>query len=107
LEAISRLEEFRKFRNAIWDTNGVEDKHCAAYPYELPYRIVKMFTYVGDTVLDPFVGSDNTIKASRDLNRSPVSMDIDPAFLPIVKEKTGMTQKTRTCGPEFKVIKFK
>lgn len=82
MDAISRLKDSRKFRNAIWDTNGVEDKHCAAYPYELSYRLIKMFTYVGDTVLDPFVGSGTTIKASRDLNRNSVSMDINAAFLP-------------------------
>jgi DNA modification methylase len=98
------LEEFRNFRDTIWDINGVEDKHCAAYPFELPYRLIKMFTYVGDTVLDPFVGSGTTIKASRDLNRNSVGMDINPKFLPIIEEKVRMRQKTLAGDTEFKVI---
>ena len=57
------LEEFKKFRDAIWrDINGVEDKHCAAYPWELPARLIKMFSYVEDWILDPFLGSGTTIK---------------------------------------------
>ena len=98
------LKEFREFRDAIWDINGVDDKHSAAYPYELPERLIKMFTYVGDTVLDPFVGSGTTIKASKDLNRNSVGIDINQDFLPIIKEKVGIGQKMLDKEAEFKVI---
>jgi modification methylase len=82
------LIDFRKFRDAIWnDINGVEDKHCAAFPVELPSRIVKMFSYVDDWVLDPFVGSGTTIKAAKDLGRNSVGIELNPDFLPIIKEK--------------------
>lgn len=98
------LKEFQEFRDAIWDINGVNDKHAAAYPYELPERLIKMFTYVGDTVLDPFVGSGTTIKASKDLNRNSAGIDINPKFLSIIKEKVGINQKMLDKEAEFKVI---
>lgn len=98
------LKEFREFRDAIWDINGVNDKHAAAYPYELPERVIKMFTFVGDIVLDPFVGSGTTIKAAKDLNRNSVGIDINPDFLPIIKEKVGINQKMLDKEAEFKVI---
>ena len=98
------LKEFREFRDAIWDINGVDDKHSAAYPYELPERLIKMFTYVGDTVLDPFVGSGTTIKASKDLNRNSVGIDVNPNFLSIITEKVGIGQKMLDKEAEFKVI---
>jgi site-specific DNA-methyltransferase (adenine-specific) len=86
------LEEFRQFRDAIWDINGVNDKHVAAYPIELPARLIKMYSFVGDTVLDPFVGSGSTIKAALDLGRNSVGIDINPKFLKIIEEKVGIKQ---------------
>lgn len=84
------LEEHRQFRNAIWnDINGVDDKHAAAFPAELPSRLIKMFSYVGDWILDPFAGSGTTMKAARDLGRNSVGIEINPDFLPIIKEKVG------------------
>ena len=100
------LKEFKEFRDAIWDINGVNDKHAAAYPYELPERLIKMFTYVGDTVLDPFVGSGTTIKAAKELNRNSIGIDINPEFLSIIKEKVGINQKMLNKEVEFKVINF-
>ena len=86
------LEEFRQFRDAIWDINGVNDKHIAAYPVDLPARFIKMFTFVGDVVLDPFVGSGTTTKAALELGRSSVGIDINPKFLKIIEEKVGIKQ---------------
>ena len=100
------LKEFKEFRDDIWDINGVNDKHAAAYPYELPERLIKMFTYVGDTVLDPFVGSGTTIKAAKELNRNSIGIDINPEFLSIIKEKVGINQKMLNKEVEFKVINF-
>ena len=99
-------KEFKEFRDAIWDINGVTDKHCAAFPYELPQRLIKMFTYVGDTVLDPFVGSGTTIKAAKDLNRNSVGIDINPRFLEIIEGKVDSKQKTLIKDAKFEIIYF-
>jgi len=98
------LEEFRQFRDAIWDINGVNDKHAAAYPVELPARFIKMFTFVGDFVLDPFVGSGSTTKSALDLGRNSVGIDINPEFLKIIEEKVGMKQSKLTNNVKFEVL---
>ena len=98
------LKEFREFRDAIWDINGVNDKHVAAYPVDLPARFIKMFTFVGDSVLDPFIGSGTTTKAAKDLSRNSVGIDINPEFLKIIEEKVGLKQKSLTKEHKFEIL---
>ena len=87
------LEEHRQFRDAIWnDINGVEDTHCAAFPVELPTRLIKMFSYVEDWILDPFLGSGTTMKAARDSGRNSVGIELNQDYLPRIKEKIGIEQ---------------
>ena len=81
------MQDFRKLGVPLWEINAVSGKHPAIYPYELPRRLIKMFSFVGDTVLDPFVGSGTTMKAAKDLCRNSVGIDINPDFLPIIKKK--------------------
>jgi DNA modification methylase len=88
------LEEHRKFRDAIWnDINGVEDTHCAAFPVELPARLIRMFSYVDDWILDPFLGSGSTMKAAKDLGRKSVGIELNPDYLPLIEEKVGISLK--------------
>lgn len=101
------LEEFKKFRDAIWnDINGVEDKHCAAYPVELPARLIKMFSYFEDWILDPFLGSGTTIKAARELGRNSVGIELNSNYLKIIEEKIGMEQNDMFNNAQFEVIKI-
>ena len=87
------LEEHRKFRDAIWnDINGVEDKHSAAYPVELPARLIKMFSYVEDWILDPFLGSGTTTQAAKELGRNSVGIELNPDYLTRIEEKVGIKQ---------------
>ncbi len=100
-------EEFRKFRDAIWnDINGVEDKHCAAYPWELPARLIRMFSYVEDWVLDPFLGSGTTTKAAKELGRNSVGIELNPDYLTRIEEKVGIKQSDMFTGTKFEVIKL-
>jgi len=59
-------------------SSGDNRSHVAPFPYELPYRIIKAFSFVGETVLDPFLGSGTTLKASADLKRNGVGYEIVP-----------------------------
>lgn len=87
------IEEFRQFRDAIWnDINGVADKHSAAYPVELPKRLIRMFSYWNDWILDPFLGSGSTMKAANELGRNCVGIELNPDFLDIIKEKVESEQ---------------
>jgi len=58
--------------------SGDRRSHVAPFPYELPYRLIKAFSFVGETVLDPFLGSGTTLLAAIDLKRNGVGYEINP-----------------------------
>jgi DNA modification methylase len=58
--------------------SGDRRNHVAPFPYELPYRLIKAFSYVGETVLDPFLGSGTTLLAAADLKRNGIGYEINP-----------------------------
>ena len=65
------------------------EKEIAAFPEELPCRVIKLFSYKGETVLDPFVGSGTTMKVARDLGRNSIGIEIKGSLIPIIKKKLG------------------
>ncbi|MEW6213696.1 MAG: DNA methyltransferase [Nitrospirota bacterium] len=82
------LEEWNEYFYGHWNFSGErQDKHLAMFPEELPKRLVKMFSFVGDTVLDPFLGSGTTCLAAKNLNRNSIGYEINEDFLPIIEEK--------------------
>ncbi|MEW6675342.1 MAG: DNA methyltransferase [Nitrospirota bacterium] len=58
--------------------SGDRRNHVAPFPYELPFRLIKAFSYVGETILDPFVGSGTTLLAAADLKRNGIGYEINP-----------------------------
>lgn len=83
-------EEWNTYFNGHWYFSGAkQDKHLAMFPEELPHRLIKMFSFPGETVLDPFMGSGTTGLAARNLNRNSVGYEINPDFIQIIKEKIG------------------
>ena len=70
------------------------EEGVAAFPEEIPYRLIKLFSYVGETVLDPFMGSGTTNKVAAMLGRNSVGYEIDIELCDIVKEKMGLKQKS-------------
>ncbi len=80
-------EEFMAWTNGVWTFPGQNKKgaggHPAAFPLELPRRCVKLFSYVGDTILDPFLGSGSTLIASHLNNRKAIGVDIDRGYCDI------------------------
>ncbi len=92
----SRLttEEWNQFFTGHWNIPGErQDKHLAVFPEEIPRRLIKMFTFVGDTVLDPFLGSGTTALAARNLGRNSVGYEVNPDFLHVIREKLGIDKK--------------
>ena len=87
---ISR-EEFMAWTNGLWTFNGQSKKgaggHPAAFPIELPTRCIKLFSHVGDTILDPFVGSGSTLLACLENNRQGIGVDIDAEYCNIAKHR--------------------
>lgn len=83
-------EEWNTYFNGHWYFSGArQDKHLAMFPEELPHRLIKMFSFPHETILDPFMGSGTTALAARNLNRNSVGYEINPDFIPIIKEKIG------------------
>lgn len=83
-------EEWNTYFNGHWYFPGVkQDKHLAMFPEELPHRLIRMFSFPGETVLDPFMGSGTTALAARKLNRNSIGYEINSDFIPIIKEKIG------------------
>jgi len=92
-------EEWKKYFSGHWHFGGTKQiSHEAMFPEELPKRLIKMYTFIGDTVLDPFLGSGTTIKAAMELNRNSIGYEINEEFLEIIKEKLGLKQ----ILPQFK-----
>jgi site-specific DNA-methyltransferase (adenine-specific) len=87
-------EEWNTFFAGHWNFAGArQSNHIAMYPEELPRRLIKMFSFVGETVLDPFAGSGTTSLAAKNLERNSVGYEINPEFIPFIKEKLGVNQK--------------
>jgi site-specific DNA-methyltransferase (adenine-specific) len=83
-------EEWNIYFNGHWYFSGVkQDKHPAMFPEELPVRLIKMFSFPDEIVLDPFVGSGTTTLAAKKLGRNSVGYEINSGFIPIIKEKIG------------------
>ena len=81
-------EEWKEYFSSHWNFSGIkQDKHIAMYPEELPKRLIKMFSFVGETVLDPFLGSGTTSLAALNLGRNSVGYEINKEFKPIIKDK--------------------
>lgn len=86
--------EWNEFFAGHWNFGGEKQgKHLAMFPEELPRRLIRMFTFVGDTVLDPFLGSGTTALAAKNLARNSVGYEINSQFLPIVEKKLGINSK--------------
>lgn len=89
------IKEWNEYFNGHWNFPGQkQDKHLAMFPEELPKRLIKMFSFVGDTVLDPFLGSGTTSLSAKNLGRNSAGYEINAKFLPIVQEKLGIEKKT-------------
>jgi DNA modification methylase len=88
------LEEWNEYFYGHWNFSGErQDKHLAMFPEELPKRLIKMFSFVGDTVLDPFLGSGTTCLAASNMGRNSVGYEINKDFLPIIKEKLSLSYR--------------
>ena len=87
-------QEWNTFFAGHWNFAGArQDNHIAMFPEELPKRLIKMFAFVGDTVLDPFAGSGTSNLAAKNLGRNSVGYEINPEFIPIIKQKLQSNQK--------------
>ena len=99
--SIMTNEEWNTYFNGHWYFSGAkQDKHLAMFPEELPHRLIKMFSFPNETVLDPFMGSGTTALAARKLNRNSIGYEINADFIPIIKNKIGQNDVLSSVSVE-------
>ena len=88
---LSRIakEDYHAWYRAVWDDFGGASSpgHPAPFPLELPNRLIRMFSFVGDPVLDPFVGSGTTCLAAAQAGRDSVGYDIEESYLDLAERR--------------------
>ncbi len=93
-------EEFNQWFQQIWNIPGASTKHHPApFPMELALRLVRMFSFTGDTVLDPFCGTGTTMIAALRADRNSIGVEIDPEYCRMAArylkaENSGLFTKT-------------
>lgn len=96
IKEASRLSkaEWKEYFCGHWHFGGARQVgHEAMFPEELPRRLIRMFTFAGDTVLDPFLGSGTTAKVALELSRNAIGYEISDTFLPLIREKLGLAHR--------------
>jgi site-specific DNA-methyltransferase (adenine-specific) len=87
-------EEFKLYTTNVWMIPPARDaEHPAVFPKELPYRLIKLYTWDGDVVLDPFAGSGTTLVVGVELNRKVIGIEIEKRFCELIVKRLRMTNK--------------
>ncbi len=95
-------QEWNEYFNGHWNFPGEKQNgHIAMFPLELPRRLIKMFSFSGDTVLDPFLGSGTTSKVALELGRNSIGYEINKDFLEAIKEKIGINTGNSLYKEDF------
>lgn len=99
-------EEWNTFFNGHWYISGArQEGHLAMFPEEIPRRLIKMFSFPGENVLDPFLGSGTTALAARNLGRNSCGYEINPDFRPIIRDKLGLSGKLLFEDAKYEFVK--
>ena len=96
IKELSKLTtaEWSAYFSGHWNIAGERQaKHLAMFPEELPRRLIRMFSFVGDTVLDPFLGSGTTSLAAKNLGRNSIGYEINPAYVSVIKGRLGIRRE--------------
>ena len=89
---IGKPERSQWFRG-YWELPPArQEGHVAMFPLELPRRLILMYSFAGETVLDPFLGSGTTTRAAAGTGRHSVGYELNPAFEPLIRDKLELGQ---------------
>jgi site-specific DNA-methyltransferase (adenine-specific)/site-specific DNA-methyltransferase (cytosine-N4-specific) len=105
---ISRFQA-EKWYLSVWDIKNVLpiekwSKYTAAFPEELVERLIKLYSYWGETVLDPFLGTGTTCIVAKKLGRNCVGYEIDLELMDVIKERLGISVKTLIQTDNIEII---
>ena len=87
-------EEFMQFTTNVWMISPTRDReHPAVFPKELPYRLIKLYTWKEDVVLDPFSGSGTTLIVGVELGRKMIGIEIEERFCELIVKRLKMVSR--------------
>lgn len=92
LSLIRKSDHQAWFRQIWGDVTGeVQRGHPAPYPVEIPRRLIGMFSFVGDTVLDPFLGTGTTSLAAAQMHRNSIGIEVEPRYFGMARSRLAST----------------
>lgn len=82
-------DDYAKWFSPVWTdiTGQLRRDHPAPFPIEIPLRLIRMFSFAGDTVVDPFAGTGTTALAAIECGRNSISVEIEPAYLALIRRR--------------------
>jgi DNA modification methylase len=103
--SVISAENHRQWFQAIWTgvTGASTRQHPAPYPEELAERLVRMFSFVGDTVLDPFAGTGTTTVAAAKWGRNSIGVEIDPHYCELAERRIRQATESLFSSAHFEV----
>lgn len=97
-------EEWREYTKTVWSIANVSNKdHPAVFPVEIPHRLIKLFSFWGETVLDPFAGTGSTGIAALKNGRNAVCVDQNSDYIKIIKQRVKQEAKNTSSTLETKI----
>jgi site-specific DNA-methyltransferase (adenine-specific) len=98
-------DDYNKWFQQFWNISGASTKsHPAPFPFELAYRLVRMFSFWGDTVLDPFCGTATTMLAAMESGRNSIGIEVDPGYFEFAVKR--LKQENRNLFSKRKLLLF-
>jgi DNA modification methylase len=90
MEAASRIstDDYANWFAPVWTISGARTRsHPAPFPKTLAYRLIRMFSFAGDSVLDPFAGTGTTNLAAIEAGRSSMGIEIEPTYIDLIQKR--------------------
>lgn len=107
-QSLLHRNEWMAWANSVWKIHSPAEQndHPSTYPEELCLRLIKMYSYEGDTVLDPWLGSGTSIRVARELNRTGLGYERDQNYKAVIMKKLGVAEPAADgeAGPMVKYL---
>ncbi|WP_457570928.1 DNA methyltransferase [Desulfovulcanus sp.] len=107
MKSLLTKEQWTEWVQGIWKIQTVQKmgKHPCEWPEELPKRLIKMYSFENDVVLDPFLGSGTTVKVARELNRKAIGYERELQYKSVIMEKLGVNSHAECAQPMLDFVK--
>lgn len=103
------LDEWRNWCTRWWRIESISEKfrgHPAIFPVEIPHRLIRMYSLVGDTVLDPYLGTGATMIAAHRAGRSSIGFEVDPRCESLISQRVAFEQTQSGGGiPSYTLVR--